>query len=120
MGHEPGLAVERLLVRSRAHPPIRSVGLELARLDGVAKLDGEEAVAHLGVQRRICQREHDLDTMIQVARHQVRAAEIDLLLTAVAEVVDTAVLQKPPDDADHTDALADARNARPQTADTPD
>ena len=55
--------------------------------------------------------------MIDIARHQVGAADVDLLLAAVVEVVNAAVFQKTPHDADHFDVIADPRHAGPQTAD---
>jgi hypothetical protein len=60
----------------------------------------------------------DFDPPIQIARHEIRAAEEDLLVTTVAEVVDPRVLQKPADYRGHGDVLADARHSRPETADS--
>ena len=48
--------------------------------------------------------------------HQVGAAHQQFVLAAVAEVVEAAVLQEAPDDADHADILADAGHAGPQAA----
>ena len=67
-------------------------------------------------QPSILDREDDLDPAVEVPLHQVGAAKIDLVLSAVAEVVDAAVLEEAADDADHPDVLAPARHARPQAA----
>src|SRR5262245_25240982 len=105
MLQKPGLTVEWRLAGSRAYPPIGPIWLELARLHRIAELDAQDAVAHLRPQRWIVEREDDLDTPIQVTRHQVGTAQVDLLIAAVAEVVGAAVLQEAPDDADHPDTL---------------
>src|ERR1700716_2311123 len=54
---------------------------------------------------------------MQIARHPVGAAEVDLRLAAVLEVKDAAVLEKPAHDTAHADAVADATNPWPQRAD---
>ena len=60
---------------------------------------------------------HDhLDAAIEVALHQVGAADVDLFLAAVEEVVDARVLEEAADDRSHRDVVADAGNAWPQAA----
>src|SRR4051794_35585830 len=58
--------------------------------------------------------------MIEVAPHQVGAPQVDLLLVAVLEIIDTTVLEKPSDDARHSNIFAHSGDARPQAADPPD
>src|SRR6266478_9507041 len=54
---------------------------------------------------------------MQIARHPVGAAQVDLRLAAVLEVIDAAVLEEPAHDTAYADAIADAANPRPQRAD---
>src|SRR5690606_4936975 len=61
-------------------------------------------------------RKEDLDTPVEVARHQVRRPDKDLLVAAVAEVVDPRVLEEPADDRADRDPVADTRHARAQAA----
>ena len=65
----------------------------------------------------IVNREHQLDALVEVARHPVGAGEVDLLLAAVQEIVDARVLEKTIDDRDHLDVLAVPGHAGPQRAD---
>src|SRR5439155_6300264 len=62
----------------------------------------------------------DLDAPIEIARHQVRAADERLLCAAVAEVPRAAVLQEAADDAPHADVVADARHAGTKNGDAAD
>src|SRR4030088_299719 len=54
---------------------------------------------------------------MQIARHPIGAAEVDLRLAAVLEIKDSAVFEKTAHDTAHADAFADATNPRPQRAD---
>src|SRR5437660_6634955 len=71
---------------------------------------------HAVAQQRILKREQDFHALMQIARHPIGAAEVDLRLAAVLEVKDSAVLKEPPHDAAHADAVAGATNSRPQRA----
>src|SRR6202040_1924219 len=73
-------------------------------------------VHHAIAQQRVLKREQDFHALVQIARHPVGAAEIDLRLAAVLEVKDSAVLKKSAHDTAHADAVADATNPRPQRA----
>src|SRR5712664_1463052 len=53
---------------------------------------------------------------MQIARHPIGAAQVDLRLAAVLEIKDSAVLEEPPHDTAHADAVADATNSRSQRA----
>ena len=66
---------------------------------------------------RVLDRRHGLDPPVEVARHPVGGADVDLLLAAVEEVEGPRVLEEPADDADHPDGLADAGEPRPEAAD---
>jgi hypothetical protein len=69
---------------------------------------------------RLLDRRDRLDAPVEVARHPVGRADVDLLLAAVEKVVRPTVLQEPAHDADHADGLADTRQTGPQAADAAD
>ena len=63
-------------------------------------------------------REEQLYAVIKVTRHPVGTGKIQLLLAAVGKPEDTAVLQLPAYNTAHRNIIADALNARAQTANT--
>ena len=63
---------------------------------------------HVGFVVRPLDREHQLDALVEVARHPVGARQVDLLVAAVQEVVDARVLEEAIDDGDDLDVVADA------------
>ncbi len=71
---------------------------------------------HAVAEQWVLKRKQDFHALVQIARHPVGAAEVDLRLAAVLEVKDAAVLEEPAHDAAHADAVADATNPRPQGA----
>jgi hypothetical protein len=90
-----------------------------------SKLPCLSVVGEIGVEVRhqarfeafVANREHHLDAAEEVSIHPVRARTEDLLIAAVVEVVDAAVLEEPADDRAHPHVLGDAGDARSQTAD---
>src|SRR5262245_11815383 len=58
--------------------------------------------------------------MIEVPEHAVGAADVDLVLTPVREIVDAAMLKEPSNDAAHRDGRRQAGDSGPQGADSPD
>ena len=70
-----------------------------------------------GIESGVVDGCHRLDPAIKVARHPVRRAKIELLVPVIREVEQPRVFEKPADDADDPDALADACHPRSQTAD---
>src|SRR6266498_2437650 len=71
-----------------------------------------EAGGELGVVHR---RDH-LDAHVEVARHEVGGADVELLLPAVGEHEHAGVLEEAPHDGAHPDVVADPWHARPQAA----
>lgn len=65
-------------------------------------------------------REHQLQTAVQIARHPVRAGQIEAGVAAVFKAEHPAVLQKTADDGAHANLLAQARNAGAQAANAAD
>ena len=66
---------------------------------------------HLRLQCLVLHREQDLHTLIQISRHPVGTSHIDLLMSVIMEIEDTAVLQKITDDRADMDILADTRDS---------
>ncbi len=60
-------------------------------------------------------RKGDFDPAKKISRHPIGAGEIDFGLPAIFEIIDPAVLEKPADDADDANVIAQARNLRSQT-----
>src|SRR4051812_46856512 len=104
------------IARLRPHAHVASVAVQLARGTVVGQIQVEDLVADAVREPAIRDRHHHFDAAIEVARHQVRAADVDLLVAAVAEVPDPAVLEEAADDAADADAIADAGNARAEAA----
>ena len=116
MLHQLLLDIDQLLVVSRRQAHISSV---------VRHVPGALVVAQVGFQHRIAQvadlafildREDRLHAVIQVARHQVRAAQQHALLAGVMEIEDAAVLQVPAQHTHYTDVLAHLIHAGHQAA----
>src|SRR5437762_9260769 len=98
---------------------VAAARVELARLYVVGQAGGQNVVADAPFQMAVFEARHHLDPLIEIAGHQIGAAEIDLLAASVAEVPDATVLQETSDDAAHADVVADPGDAGPQTADPP-
>ena len=67
-------------------------------------------------QRLIFKREKGFHTTVDIPGHEVGRPQVDLFVSAIAEVVDAAVLEKTADNAGDFDVLADARESRTKTA----
>src|SRR5918994_2950270 len=107
---EQGLAIQRFLALFRAKAGVVAVPVHLPGVRGVGELDVEEAADLLPVVG-FAQGEELLDAPVEVALHQVGAAEVDLLVLALPEGVDSRVLQAPSHQREHPDILADTFEA---------
>ena len=103
-------------LRAAVHP----VGPESAGLDVVRQGGVENFVDDPVAQDAVLDRKQDLDPAVQIARHPVGAAHVDLRLTGVLKIADPAVLQKPVHDAAHGDVLAQAGHPGLEAADAAD
>src|SRR5207237_8719148 len=72
------------------------------------------------VQLLVLDRRDHLDTTVEVARHPVGRSKIHLLIAVIREIEDSRVLEKAPDDAYHTDLVADTWDSRSQATDAAD
>src|SRR5262245_42053752 len=79
---EPALTAERGFARRRLAPRVAPVGAQLAGVRGVRELGCQQAIADLLPQLTVDHREDDLHAVIEIARHQIGTAEIDLRLPA--------------------------------------
>ena len=81
----------------------------------------QQCVEHLRdacAQPRVLDRGEDLDSPVEVARHQVGAPDEGREPVGRLERVDPAVLEEGAEDAPHGDALAETRHPGPQHADS--
>src|SRR5918998_543813 len=116
---EQGLAIQRFLALFRAKAGVVAVPVHLPGVRGVGELEVEEAADLLPVVG-FAQGEELLDAPVEVALHQVGRTEVDLLVLALPEGVDSRVLQEAPHQRDHSDVLADPFQAGFEAADAPD
>src|SRR5208283_2562063 len=110
------LAIERVLFPRILIAHVLAVRLHVAGLGLLLHVGAQDVVFQHANQSLALYREQHLDAAIQVAWHQVGAAEVDLLVAAVAEVKNAAVLEEATHDAGYLDVVADAGDAGPQAA----
>src|ERR1039458_7807357 len=115
--HQDLLAVERDLPVAARGALVAAVRHHAPRLDVVHQIFRQDLVADAPHQFLIFHREEQFHAAIEIARHQVGAAQIDFLLAPVAEIEDAAVFQEAAHDAGHANGIAHARNPRPEAAD---
>ncbi len=96
---------------------VQAVRAEDACPDTILERGFKHFLGDLTEKHRVFDREHQFHAPVQVAAHQVGAAQEELRVSAVFEEKDTAVFQKPADDTDDADIVADAFDARSQAAD---
>src|SRR5437763_4817874 len=76
-----------------------------------------ERVLELGLERVVLYGHHELDTVVEVARHQVGRAYVVARLAVSPERVDARVLEEAADHRRDADVLAHTRDAGPKRAD---
>ena len=100
-----------------SHAFVRSIGAQYARLDVVREHRPENLGEDALLERRRLDREREVYTPDEIARHPVAGGEVDSLRAACMEVPDPRVLEEPIDDRSNADPFAHSRNAGPQAAD---
>src|SRR3954466_7484113 len=90
--------------------------LQNSRLCRVGEVSLENFLPHSLPQQWIEYRENYLHAFVQIARHPVGAAEIELLITSVRERVDAAVFQQTSHNAAHANAVAYSTQSGTQRA----
>src|SRR5271166_2812990 len=111
------LRVEGVLFLRILVTHILAVGLHVACFGLLSQIGLKDLIADQLNQGLVLHREVHLDSPIQVAWHEVRAAEIHLLFPTVVEIKDAAMLEEPPYYAGDLDIFADARQSWAQAAD---
>src|SRR4030095_4975586 len=91
-----------------------------ARLHVVREVSAEHLLAKDADEVRIADGEHHLDPAVQIPRHEAGASEEALLVAAVPEPEDAAVLEEAAHDGDDPDRFRDSGDARTQAAHPPD
>src|SRR5580765_5700268 len=91
--HEQGLRLSPALILLRDHALPGAVALELPCL-GVVGEEGLEDPLELVADLEVLDGHHDLDPVVEVARHQVGAPEQVRLLVARFEAEEPAVLEE--------------------------
>src|SRR5438045_1325884 len=99
------LAVESFFCRTGLDPFVKAVRPQRARVDVVAQVSIKNFLLQVLFEPGIVDRTDDLNAAVQITRHPVRAADINLFITVVREIQDAAVLKKASDDAAHSDIL---------------
>ena len=122
IGHEILVCVEGQLVFLEDDALRGSVRQDPPALLVVGEIGDHDLAEDLLVDGRIEDGHDRLDPAVEVARHHVGRADEDLgfrrrQAVAVAEAIDAGVLEEAPDDRLHADALGQAGNAGPETAD---
>src|SRR5699024_11001547 len=106
------LAVYRRLPRSRLYFGIRAVRLHLTRVDGIAKLQIQDASQLFG-DRGIVHPHAYLYAAFGVAGQEVARCDIDAHIVPAAEAVNTGVLQVAPHDTADVHIFGAARHTGP-------
>src|SRR5215467_1284771 len=99
-------------VPDRAWYGVGSIASKQPRLARVTQVGGKNFRSNPLPKFRVFQRKQNLNSLVEIARHPVRAAQINVWRTAVFEVEDAAVLQKTPNDAAHSNAAANSSQPR--------
>src|SRR4051794_5660551 len=95
-------------------PGVGSVWLHDSRSGVVFQVFGKNTIAYPADEASVFHRKQYLDTPVEVARHQVRAARKYELIAAVLEVINAAVFQESPDNAAHSNRFAQPGDTRSQ------
>src|SRR5271170_7409853 len=96
---------------------VTSVGMHVAGFYCVGEVGGQNPVAEVADQFGFADGEDDLDSAVEVSRHEVGAAEVNFFLGCVPEIVDAAVFEETADDAGYFYVFAYAFDSGAQAAD---
>jgi len=99
---------------------IEAVGAKEASLGVIGQVGGLDPIEDLASDFGVENGEDHLHASMEVARHEIGAAEVDERVTIVMEDVDPAVLEEAVDNAANADVFAEAGDAGPEAADAAD
>ena len=111
------LAVDRVGSGAIWASGIRTVRPHVACFDLIGEVGVKDVAAEVVDQFGIAHGKNNLDSAVEVSRHQIGAAEIDLFLASISEIVDSTVFEEAADDAGYFNVFAYALNPRTQAAD---
>src|SRR5262249_45116315 len=100
-------------VAKRHELPVRA---KAAGSGGIPKVGGENRVPQILPQPRVGDRAEDLDTAIEIALHEIGAADEELRRSTVLEIENPRMLEEPADNRSHGNAFAHAGDAGSQAA----
>ena len=100
----------------RSDALVCAVRQKAPRLYIVAQVGGQKIVFQVLFQLRVGDRRYYLDPAVQIARHPIRAAHIDLVVTAVSKIIDPAMFEQTADDAADLDIFGKSGHAGAQHA----
>src|SRR6185437_16126823 len=107
---------EAVPVAHGARTRVCAVGVQNASFACICEVRRQNFVADSPRDSRIFDRKHRLDAFVEVARHPVGAAEIQLGLAAILEEIDAAVFEEAADDAADLDPATESANSGDQRA----
>src|SRR5262245_2387090 len=99
---------------------VRSVHLQPAHFDIVGEGGLQDLADDALFDPFVFDREEDFDAAVEVAVHEVGAAQVYFFIAAVKEAIDAGMFEEAPDDAADADRLAAAGPAGAQAADAAD
>src|SRR5215510_3247307 len=103
---EERLRADTGFARPRRKPTVAAGRKQLPRGKRIGEISVENLVTDPMSQRPVLQRNDDLDTAIEIPRHQVRASDEGVFDPAVSEVPDPTVFQEAADDAANANPVA--------------
>src|SRR5439155_11995504 len=112
------LAVESFFGRTGLDTFVKAVRQQHACVHVVTQVSIEKFLLQVLFEPGIADRTEYLNAAVQIARHPVRAADVNFSITVVREIQDPAVLKKASDNTAHSDVFGKFRHTRAQHADS--
>jgi hypothetical protein len=98
LAKEEGLCIDGVLGVAAGTADVAAIGLHDADPGFVAEVDVENVLADVADQAGVLNGDEGFDAAVEVAGHHVGAAQEEVGLAAVVEVVDAGVFEKAADD----------------------
>jgi hypothetical protein len=111
------LCIERFCAFLGRGALIGPVTLQHSQFAGIAQLNGNYFREYRMPDLCIPDREEHFNALVKVPGHEIRAAQVHLLVAAIAEIINPGMLQKPANNGGHFDILTDTGNSRAEAAD---
>src|SRR5215813_8582416 len=101
------------------HPLVRPVDHEPASLYVVTQAQIKNFVFEVAFQFLVLDGDHQLHPPVEISKHPIGAADVDILFAAVQKIEYTAMLKEPSYDACDRDRCGEPRHARPERTHPP-